>query len=54
MNDFDQTLAKRDAIKRCGTATTWPTPPPTYLIPKREPVNFELVRYLWPELETTK
>ena len=54
MNDFQQYLADRDRVRKCGTQTTWPTPPTTYLIPRREPVNFELVRYLWPELETTK
>ena len=53
MTDFAQAIAKREAEKRCGTRTDWHEPP-TYVIPPREPVNFELVRTLWPEVETTK
>lgn len=54
MNEFEDFLADRERVKRCGTQTTWGDETNPYVIPKREPVNLELVRYLWPELETTK
>lgn len=55
MTDFDDYLADRERVRKCGTQTAWYEPQlTTHLIPAREPLNTELVRYLWPELETVK
>lgn len=55
MTDFDAYLADRERVKRCGTQAQWYEPQlTTCLIHAREPLNTDLVRYLWPELEAVK
>lgn len=58
---IDEAARKFAILRCCGTAITLAQyeaarreAVPTYVIPPREPVNMELVRYLWPELEAAK